>query len=154
MCACTKECVRFSIEFARKKRGNLEIIIATAIKVINLDFIFISDQPSYLSIELDNKDRDVTLKSVELLDEDDNHLKELPLKIEDDIQQFYATVPFNPPLQTFKIAVSCLFIKKNNRENAVPAIQIFVFLDFCILISRYMDIHRPAKRSPGFHPPL
>ncbi|XP_052744750.1 hemicentin-1 isoform X2 [Bicyclus anynana] len=66
----------------------------------------IPDQPSILSIELDNNNRDVILKTVQLRDENDNLIKELLLKMVNEKSQFYVTEEFEPPNVTFKIWIN------------------------------------------------
>ncbi|XP_039747746.1 hemicentin-1-like isoform X2 [Pararge aegeria] len=65
----------------------------------------IPDQPSFLSIELDNNNKDVILKTVELRDQNDNVISDLPLKMINEEQQLYATEAFKPPSLTFKILI-------------------------------------------------
>nr|XP_034836318.1 hemicentin-1-like [Maniola hyperantus] len=61
---------------------------------------------SYLAIALTNEERDITLKTVEIRDTDDNLIPpELPLKLVDNDKQFYITNLFTPPTKTFTIAV-------------------------------------------------
>ncbi|XP_034836584.1 hemicentin-2-like [Maniola hyperantus] len=63
------------------------------------------DELSVLSIQLDNNKRDVLLKTVEIRDENDRIIYELPLEMVNDDQQFYITQVMDPPTDSFKIVV-------------------------------------------------
>ncbi|CAH2235860.1 jg9865 [Pararge aegeria aegeria] len=74
----------------------------------------IANSKSYLAIALENKERDVTLKTVILRDINDIFVKELSLKLIDEHQQFYITDSFTPPNVTFKLVVSGFTDLKEN----------------------------------------
>ncbi|CAH2087946.1 unnamed protein product [Euphydryas editha] len=61
---------------------------------------------SYLSIALDNDKRDVVLKTVEIRDLKNNIIKELPVTLINEDKQFYTSDPFDPPTETFRIAIN------------------------------------------------
>lgn len=63
----------------------------------------------YLSIELDNMERDVQLETADLTDVDDNIIQVLTLTLVNEEQQFYVTESFKPPSGMFKIAVKIFF---------------------------------------------
>ncbi|CAH0719140.1 unnamed protein product, partial [Brenthis ino] len=62
-------------------------------------------EKSYLAIALDNYKKDVTLKTVEVRDPDDNVIYTFPLKLINEDTQFYVTEAFMPPNKSFKLAV-------------------------------------------------
>ncbi|XP_052744751.1 hemicentin-1 [Bicyclus anynana] len=111
-------------------------VLITASTSISFQYGFSSDKPhcldetyrkpvqdikSYLAIELDNKERDVTLKNVELWDIDDEFIVELPLKLIDSDRQLYITeTKFSAPHQTFKIAVKGLTESKELITRVSP----------------------------------
>ncbi|CAG5054402.1 unnamed protein product [Parnassius apollo] len=71
----------------------------------------ISDKKSYLSIELSNKDNDVRLKSVEILDMDDKIIFKQPLYNVD--KDFYVTEQIVSPNSMFRIVVEGYNTKTN-----------------------------------------
>ncbi|XP_050355253.1 hemicentin-1-like [Nymphalis io] len=63
-------------------------------------------EKQYLSIVLDNNEKDIKLETAEIRDIDYSILKVLPLKIINVEQQFYVTEPFKPPFGMFKISIN------------------------------------------------
>ncbi|XP_045778361.1 hemicentin-1-like [Maniola jurtina] len=84
----------------------------------------IAGKESYLAIALTNEDRDITLKTVEIRDTDDNLIPPpFPLTLVDDEKQFYTTDLFTPPKKTFTIAVIG-FTKSNEKITRVSQTSI------------------------------
>ena len=78
------------------------------LKKYNNNYIFL-DEKSYLAIKLDNNNKDVTLKNVILQDLDDNIITTLPLQLINEDDQLYATEPFLPSNNGFKLIVRFIF---------------------------------------------
>lgn len=63
-----------------------------------------------MAIKLENYNKDVILKTVQIQDFDNNVIKTMPLQLINEDDQFYVTESLLPPNKSFKLAVRFSFL--------------------------------------------